>query len=847
MRFSGALDAINAALARVTFVGDVDFNGESTATLTANDLGNAGAGGAREAEESFTIDVGVGNDAPTLAPIVDQRNAELDIVAVAIEATDPEGDPLTFSAQGLPPGVVIDPVSGTITGRLSVDAAVGSPYTVSVTVSDGQAQDADTFAWIVNNTNRPPVVSAGGPYTVAEGGAVTLTATGVDDDGEAISFTWDFTGNGLCTDAAGASVVFNAGDGDDVVRVGLCATDGIALVTEEAQITVQNQPPVINSVAPAFASFGRIYTYRVRAVDPGDDPMTFELVSGPDGMAFSGSVLRWTPTLEQTLEELHPVELQVCDEDRACATDSFVIDTAFDDTDEDGIPDLCEITFNLNPEDPTDAELDPDVDNISNRDECLDGTDPTIFNGPDAPGLVAPEPAERIGDNTPLLRVTNAVDPDGDPLTYAFEVFADEGLRERVAAIEGLPEGGEGAEPGETVGEIEVELEENRTFFWRATASDPRVAGPASSVGSFFVDVVNEPPSVPSPASPDAVVDTLQPALVVMPSVDPEGDGITYLFEVYNDEILEELTTAFESTETTRATDIFLEEDRVYFWRAAARDALEVVSDFSEPLSFRVNTENILPAAPALTLPAQPGDQLRDTPTVLSWAQVEDEDGDPVTYEIELAEDETFSAVIFEQRDLVPNESGAVIIAPEGLEEDKTYAMRVRGRDLTGPGAFAVSSFLINQGNTPPDLVLTRAPTAGSLAQRPVVSFTFANTTDLDGDPLTYDLRIINVDTGAEEFLIEGIEEGGGDQTTVDVVFPLFGNYTWAVTAVDDKGLKGVESAPVAFRVIDEFAGDFFGGSCDCATLPAGSAPLPAPLAALWIALGLVFSLRRRR
>jgi hypothetical protein len=47
------------------------------------------------------------------------------------------------------------------------------------------------------------------------------------------------------------------------------------------------------------------------------------------------------------------------------------------DTDRDGLPDLWETAFGLNPNDPQDANLDTDGDGLSNLDEYLSGTNPT--------------------------------------------------------------------------------------------------------------------------------------------------------------------------------------------------------------------------------------------------------------------------------------------------------------------------------------------------------------------------------------------------------------------------------------------------------------------------------------
>ena len=44
--------------------------------------------------------------------------------------------------------------------------------------------------------DRPPTVSAGGPYAVDEGGSVTLAASADDPDGDALTYAWDLDGNG---------------------------------------------------------------------------------------------------------------------------------------------------------------------------------------------------------------------------------------------------------------------------------------------------------------------------------------------------------------------------------------------------------------------------------------------------------------------------------------------------------------------------------------------------------------------------------------------------------------------------------------------------------------------------
>ena len=78
--------------------------------------------------------------------------------------------------------------------------------------------------------NRPPVAETGGPYTVAEGGSVTLDAAGSTDPDlpdDVLTYEWDFDGDGEYDDATGIQPTFSGAliDGPTSVTVGLRVTD----------------------------------------------------------------------------------------------------------------------------------------------------------------------------------------------------------------------------------------------------------------------------------------------------------------------------------------------------------------------------------------------------------------------------------------------------------------------------------------------------------------------------------------------------------------------------------------------------------------------------------------------
>jgi hypothetical protein len=98
------------------------------------------------------------SDAPTLVvtytssrPEVQNPGSQLnndgDAVALQIVASDPNGDRLTYGATGLPPGLVIDPATGVISGTIGAGGAAG--HTVTVTVSDGTETASTSLNWVV--------------------------------------------------------------------------------------------------------------------------------------------------------------------------------------------------------------------------------------------------------------------------------------------------------------------------------------------------------------------------------------------------------------------------------------------------------------------------------------------------------------------------------------------------------------------------------------------------------------------------------------------------------------------------------------------------------------------------
>ena len=100
------------------------------------------------------VDIPLPNSPPALTQPLDQSTTLNSSASLALAASDPDGTVLSFSASGLPPGLVINNASGVIAG---IASAKGT-YQVLVAVSDGMLSASRTFTWTVVQPTDTPVI-----------------------------------------------------------------------------------------------------------------------------------------------------------------------------------------------------------------------------------------------------------------------------------------------------------------------------------------------------------------------------------------------------------------------------------------------------------------------------------------------------------------------------------------------------------------------------------------------------------------------------------------------------------------------------------------------------------------
>ena len=178
---------------------------------------------------------------------------------------------------------------GAITAAPSFAFARTGAQTICLVVEDADGS-TDEHCEVIVVDNAPPIAHAGGPYAVAEGAPLTLTAAGSSDaGGDIVDYAWDLDGDGAI-DARGVTVQWTYAD-EGTVQVNLRVTDsGGASATATALVTITNAAPTAATDGPYRVDEGApIPLDASRSTDPGSDALAYEWDLDGDG-AFDDAV-----------------------------------------------------------------------------------------------------------------------------------------------------------------------------------------------------------------------------------------------------------------------------------------------------------------------------------------------------------------------------------------------------------------------------------------------------------------------------------------------------------------------------------------------------------------------------
>jgi uncharacterized repeat protein (TIGR01451 family) len=245
----------------------------------------------------------------------DRTDAETTVVSLSSPATDPNGDPLVYSATGLPPGLSIDADTGLVSGTIDYTAAGLHPVTLIATDPVGN-QAVDTFTWTVTNVNREPQVDSPGNQANAEGDTVSVAMSATDPDGD--GFAWSASGlpPGLSIDAVtgliSGDVGFGAASGSPYSVTVTATDDGIPAASGGVPftwtVTDTNRAPNVINPGDRVSSEGDVVAFAMSGSDPDGDALLWSAIGLPPVLGIDPATGVISGTITYEAAGLYPRE-----------------------------------------------------------------------------------------------------------------------------------------------------------------------------------------------------------------------------------------------------------------------------------------------------------------------------------------------------------------------------------------------------------------------------------------------------------------------------------------------------------------------------------------------------------
>lgn len=405
---------------------------------------------------------------------------------------------------------------------------------------------------------------------------------------------------------------------------------------------------------------------------------------------------------------------------------------------------------------------------------------------PTAPGINSPADGATVYDQTPPLVVDIATDPEGQALTYEFQVSTSSNFASTVASVTNHPPDANGTT---VTWNVPTTLNWGTTYYWRSRANDGTSSGPYATA-SF---VMNSPPNAPTINSPTdgATGVSTSPTLIVNNASDPNGDtNLVYDFDIASDaaftNIEASVTNVAQGASTTSwDSNASLSTLTTYYWRSRASDGF-VEGGYVEG-SF-TTIDNQPPTAPTIASPAD-GATLYDQTPELSVNIASDDENDPLTYTFQLSSTPDFNpGDIIESINGVQASNGvATWQVTTTLDWATTYYWRAAANDGTSTGSYVTAMFMMNSGPDAPGISSPADGATGISSVQPLV-LTVVNATDPEDDALTYAFDLATDDQFSNILdSVTGVAEGTGSTTSWTSAFDLQPTmtYYWRARATD--------------------------------------------------------------
>ena len=304
------------------------------------------------------------------------ENEEIDII---LNANDPDGDEITYSANNMPNGAKFEenvftwkPAYDTVQKDNFVDrvkdkfSLLSRNFYIQFSASSRDKELLQNIIVTVKDANRAPVLEDIEPVTINEGDTLKIVPKAYDLDGDKVKLSYSGFIN---------ADTFKSGyDDAGTYYVKVTAGDSVLEISKFVQINIQqsNRAPVFDKIQKIKSREGDNIAILLNAYDPDSDEVIYALDNQLDGYSLKGNAFLWTPSYSlANRKETKKFDLVFVARDNQSETRQIV---RAEITDENRAPKIVNATRSI---------------------------------------------AAKV--NKPVLMSVNAIDEDGDQLTYTWE------------------------------------------------------------------------------------------------------------------------------------------------------------------------------------------------------------------------------------------------------------------------------------------------------------------------------------------------------------------------------------------------------------------------------------------
>ncbi|MGF1689500.1 ImpA family metalloprotease [Photobacterium japonica] len=251
-----------------------------------------GCNGSSESS-SVSKETPVVHDIPTLSTEVGGFNGTF---TYRIEATDPNGDTLSFALEGNPEWITVESTTGVIS--VGLDQAIEGEYTFTVLISDGtnivkRVIKLNITLFTADPDNGSPAITAIPPINARTNYVSTFSVEATDTEQDILSYSLSNQPDWISIHPETGVVSINAksghqGDYAFTVKV----ADGNTQVATPVSLIVEyasdpdfpeldNNTPLVDAIPMILAKAGQTASHRIFARDIDNDTLTYSLHSAP--------------------------------------------------------------------------------------------------------------------------------------------------------------------------------------------------------------------------------------------------------------------------------------------------------------------------------------------------------------------------------------------------------------------------------------------------------------------------------------------------------------------------------------------------------------------------------------